>query len=153
MTETWQIPILTEAVRFLFDVGRFALNEIKSQRAQRKTHPSSSEVANADHKTAASVSDAQALVISSEEEALKTQVEESRVKQKETEIQHFLKLVEIYNTNYHLAQEKYARWGNTLVPPVIIHELEDAEEHLLETIEKLKIATETVLGKRIDYQA
>ena len=152
MIESWQIPILKEAVDFLFDIGRFVLDEIKNQREQRKAKAVTPKPARANEQPTISTSDAQAAIVTNKDEALKSMIEESRLRQKEAEIQHLLKLAEIYNTNYRIAKEKYARWGDALVPPVVVHELEDAEEHLLETVNKLRTMTEDILGKRIDYQ-
>jgi hypothetical protein len=42
-----------------------------------------------------------------------------------------------------LAKEQYAKWGSALVPPIIVSNMNEAENSMLETIKQL----ETVLSK------
>jgi len=52
-------------------------------------------------------------------------------------------LLETYSRNYHLTKEQYAKWGSALVPPIIVHNMTEAENSMLDTIQRL----ETVLSK------
>ena len=56
---------------------------------------------------------------------------------------HSTKLLETYSHNYHLSREQYAKWGSALVPPIILHNMTEAENAMLDTIKKL----ESVLSK------
>jgi len=57
--------------------------------------------------------------------------------------------MEIYTRNYHLAKEQYAKWGSALVPPVILHNLEEAEDAVAKTTRKLQALLVNVYGKPI----
>jgi hypothetical protein len=58
--------------------------------------------------------------------------------------------METYSRNYHLAREQYAKWGDALVPPIILHNMQDAENAIVETIKKLEIALAKVYNKDIN---
>lgn len=158
MIESWQVPILTSALDFLFDVGRFLLADIRSRREQgtgtlskksEGAQPSSPQVTG--FPTVQSSKDSLMVdTIWTKQEALRSVIQESALQQREAEIQHLLGLAEIYRQNHRLASEKYAKWGDTLVPSVVVHELMDSEQHLIETLAKLKANIEEVLGKKIE---
>jgi hypothetical protein len=60
-----------------------------------------------------------------------------------------LALLEIYTKNYHLAEEQYAKWGSTLVPPIIIHNLTEAENEIAATTKELQATLSRVYGKNV----
>jgi hypothetical protein len=74
---------------------------------------------------------------------LASKIDDILWKNHEDEVQHLVRLLETYSRNYHLAKEQYAKWGDALVPPIIVHNLASAENSMVETIQKL----ETVLSK------
>ena len=74
---------------------------------------------------------------------LTSKIEDQSWLNHEEEVQHLVRLLDTYSRNYHLAKEQYAKWGDTLVPPIIMHNMTDAENHVMETIGRL----ETVLSK------
>jgi hypothetical protein len=58
--------------------------------------------------------------------------------------------METYSHNYHLAKEQYAKWGDALVPAIIVHNLQDAENSMVETIKRLETVLAKVYKKDID---
>ena len=67
----------------------------------------------------------------------------------EEEVQHLVRLLETYSRNYYLAREQYAKWGSALVPPIIIHNLTEAENSMLGTIKQLEAVLSKVYKKDI----
>jgi hypothetical protein len=65
------------------------------------------------------------------------------------EVQHLVRLLETYSRNYYLAREQYAKWGSTLVPPIIVHNMNEAENSMLETIKRLEAILSKVYEKDI----
>jgi hypothetical protein len=57
--------------------------------------------------------------------------------------------MEIYTRNYHLAREQYAKWGSALVPQVVVHNLEEAEDAVAETMREIQELLVKVYGKPI----
>jgi hypothetical protein len=83
------------------------------------------------------------------QELLTSKVDELLWQAHQMEIQHLVKLMETYSRNYHLASEQYARWGDALVPPIIVHNMQEAENALVETIKKLEMVLAKVYKKDI----
>ena len=77
------------------------------------------------------------------QDLLASRVDEILWQNHEQEIQHLVRLLETYSRNYHLAREQYAKWGDALVPPIIVNNLADSENSMIDTIKRL----ETVLSK------
>jgi hypothetical protein len=65
------------------------------------------------------------------------------------EVQHLVKLLETYSRNYHLASEQYAKWGSALVPPIIVHNMNEAENAVAETLKRLEAVLSKVYKKDI----
>jgi hypothetical protein len=145
MLDPIQIPILLKAIDFIFDEGRKILDE---RRERRKANQASSKtetpVKNEEKPPQAEVTS----VHPEQSPALKkdllaTSIDNNSWLDHEDEVQHLVRLLETYTRNYHLAQEQYAKWGDALVPPIIVNNLTSAENSVAETLQRL----ETVLSK------
>jgi hypothetical protein len=85
-----------------------------------------------------------------QQDLLTSKVDELLWQNHQLEIQHLVKLLETYSRNYHLAREQYAKWGDALVPPIIVHNMQDAENSMIETIKQLEIVLSKVYEKDIN---
>ena len=81
---------------------------------------------------------------------LSSRVDELLWQTHQAEIQHLVKLLETYSRNYYLAKEQYAKWGDALVPPIVLHNMQDAENSMAETIKKLEAVMAKVYNKDIN---
>lgn len=142
MIDPIQLPILMKAIDFVFEEGRKILEE---RRERRKVQAAQGNPPKAEmQETATEV----AIVEAPEKEQTKqnllaSKIDEIRWKDHEMEVQHLVRLLETYSRNYQLAKEQYAKWGSALVPPIIVNNLNEAENSVFETIKQL----ETVLSK------
>jgi hypothetical protein len=139
MIDPTQLPILLKAIDFVFEEGRKILEERRERRKKQDQLPTSEE------KTSS-----QAIVPLAPEKAeeikqdlLASRVDEILWHNNEQELQHLVRLYDTYSGNYYLAREQYAKWGDALVPPIIVNNLKDAENSMIETIQRM----ETVLSK------
>jgi hypothetical protein len=64
-------------------------------------------------------------------------------------VQHLVRLLETYSRNYYIAREQYAKWGSALVPPIILHNLTEAENSMMGTLKKLEGVLSKVYKKDI----
>jgi hypothetical protein len=60
-----------------------------------------------------------------------------------------VRLLETYSRNVQLAREQYAKWGSALVPPIVVHNRNEAENSMLETIKTLEDTLSKVYEKDI----
>lgn len=139
MLETIQIPILLKAIDFVFDEGRRILEERRERRKEQET-PAKIEEPEPQKEI---VPQEPEQVQEVKQDLLTAKVDELLWKNHEDEVQHLVRLLETYSRNYHLAKEQYAKWGDALVPPIIVNNLTSAENSMVETIQRL----ETVLSK------
>lgn len=151
MLDPIQIPILLKAIDFIFDEGRRILDE---RRERRKANQASSKtetpVKNEEKPPQAEV----ASVRPEQSQALKkdllaTSIDNNSWLDHEDEVQHLVRLLETYTRNYHLAQEQYAKWGDALVPPIIVNNLTSAENSVAETLQRLEAVLSKVYKKDI----
>lgn len=133
--EAFNIPVLLKATNFLFDEASKILQECRERRKETSLVSSQEDKQNQE-------------IINSKDEALKQKIEDSLWQSSKAEIEHLLKLLEIYKTNYYNAKEKYIKW-DTLAPAIVIHELTTAEDGVAETTQKLQDALSKVYGKQI----
>ncbi|MBC7877311.1 MAG: hypothetical protein H7Y59_09100 [Anaerolineales bacterium] len=146
MIDPIQLPILIKAIDFVFEEGRKILEERRDRRKAQDTPSQSQE------------SDPEAEIIISEPEKeieikqdlLTSQIDEPLWQNHEEEVKHLVRLLETYSRNYHLAKEQYAKWGSALVPPIIVHNMTDAENSMLETIKQLEVILSKVYKKDIN---
>jgi hypothetical protein len=145
MIETIQIPILLKAIDFVFDEGRRILEERRERRKAAETPAKPETPAKIEEsepqKEIVPLKPEQIQVVKND--LLASKIDDLLWKNHEDEVQHLVRLLETYSRNYHLAKEQYAKWGDALVPPIIMHNMTSAETSMIETIERL----ETVLSK------
>ena len=153
MLDPIQIPILLKAIDFVFDEGHKLLEE---RRERRKT--SAAGAASAASASAQTGDIPQPIEATSAEphessetkqDLLNSKIDEILWKNHEAEVQHLVRLLETYSRNYHLASEQYAKWGSALVPPIIAHNLAEAENSVAETLKKLEDVLSKVYEKDI----
>ena len=139
MIDPTQGPILLKAIDFVFEEGRKILEE-RRERRRLQAHPTSSEAASPAQEIAPLETEK---VIEVKQDLLASRVDEILWRNHEQELQHLVRLLDTYSGNYYLAREQYAKWGDALVPPIIVNNLKDAENSMIDTIKRL----ETVLSK------
>ncbi|HJS17122.1 MAG TPA: hypothetical protein VJ785_00125 [Anaerolineales bacterium] len=138
MIDPTQLPILLKAIDFVFEEGRKILEERRERRrmqdqlSMREEKEVSQEITLQPEKAA-----------EVKQDLITTKVDELLWQHHEQEVQHLVRLWETYSRNYYLAREQYAKWGDALVPPIIVNNLRDAENSMVETLKRL----EEVLSK------
>jgi hypothetical protein len=147
MLDPIQIPILLKAVDFIFDEGRKILEERRERRKVNESAPQSE--AQEPEKDATQAPAAVQEPTETKQDLLAAKIEAGRWQGHEQEVQHLVRLLETYSRNYHLAQEQYAKWGSALVPPIILHNLTEAENSMLGTIKQLEAVLSKVYKKDI----
>jgi len=145
MIDPVQLPILLKAIDFVFDEGRKILEERRERRKASEATPKASE-----QELAQQI----ALPEPKKIEEIKQNLIESKIddvlwQDHEEEVQHLMRLLETYSRNYHLAKEQYAKWGSALVPPIIMHNMTDAENSIMATLNQLEIILSKVYKKDI----
>jgi len=143
MIDPVHLPLLMKAIEFLFDEGRRVFEERRERKQAGVTTPTLSEP---DLPQAVSPPPDPEKDRALKQDLIASKVDELLWKTHEEEIQHLVRLMEIHSRNYHLASEQYAKWGGALVPPIIVHNLTEAENAMLTTTRRL----ETVLSKVYD---
>ena len=134
MIDPAQLPILLKAIDFVFDEGRKILEE-RRERRKLKDSPSKTESPEIEKEIALPEPESQ---IISKQIVLDSKVDENLWQNHEEEVKHLVRLLETYSRNYHLAKEQYAKWGSALVPPIIVNNMSDAENSMIEAMEKLQ---------------
>jgi hypothetical protein len=145
MIDALQLPILLKAIDFIFDEGHRILAERRERkRAEGSASPNEvqeppAEIALPDPGRAAEA----------KQGLLTSKIDEILWQNHELEIQHLVRLLETYSRNYYLTKEQYAKWGSALVPPIIVHNMNEAENSMLETIKRLEAILSKVYEKDI----
>ena len=145
MLETVQIPILLKAIEFVFDEGRKILEERRERRKTEAIAQNSAAPKPEPETTPEKIQERNEL----KQDLLKSRVDEILWQNHELEVKHLVKLLETYSRNYHLTSEQYAKWGSALVPPIIVHNMTEAENSMVETIKKLEDVLSKVYKKDI----
>jgi hypothetical protein len=145
MIDPTQLPLLLKAIDFVFEEGHKILEE---RRERRKMENVSAKDENQEPAKELAVPEPE------EEEEIKqdmltAKVDELLWQNNQSEIQHLVTLLETYSRNYHLAKEQYAKWGDALVPPIIVHNMQDAENSMIETLKQLEFVLSKVYKKDI----
>jgi hypothetical protein len=146
MIDPVQLPLLLKAIDFVFEEGRKILEE-RRERRKMNDAPSKSEDPEPAKELVFSESDDGKGI---RQDLLTSKVDELLWQNHQMEIQHLVKLLETYSHNYRLAREQYAKWGSALVPPIIVHNMQDAENSMIETIKQLEIVLSKVYKKDIN---
>ena len=146
MIDVVQLPILLKAIDFIFDEGRKILEE---RRERRKAEGAAEDDKRAEPAEEASPAEMQEQA-EVKHELISSKIDEIAWKDHEGEVKHLVRLLETYSHNYHLTKEQYAKWGSALVPPIILHNMTEAENSMLETIKKLESVLSKVYKKEIN---
>ncbi len=145
MLDALELPILLKAIEFVFDEGRKILEE-RRERRKANDIPAKSEEKQPEAEPALPAPEAKE---ESKQDLLSTKVDEILWKNHEAEIQHLVRLLETHSKNYQLAKEQYAKWGSALVPPIVVHNMTEAENSMLATIKQLEGVLSKVYNKDI----
>lgn len=145
MIDPTQLPILLKAIDFVFEEGRKILEE---RRERRKMHDSLPKGEEKELPKEITLREPEKEV-QIKQDFLASRVDEILWRNHEQEIQHLVRLLETYSNNYHLAKEQYAKWGDALVPPIIVNNLRDSENSMIETIKRLESILSKVYRKDI----
>ena len=145
MLDPIQIPILLKAIDFVFDEGRKLLEERRERRKASEASAPTPAGEPAPEATPSEVQDRN----ETKQELLTSKIDEILWKNHEAEVQHLVRLLETYSRNYHLASEQYAKWGDALVPSIIVHNMTQAENAMAETLKKLEDVLSKVYKKDI----
>ena len=146
MIDPTQLPILMKAIDFIFEEGHKILEE-RRERRKVQENPGGKEVLQEPTQEATAVQ-----VLEKDEikqELLQSKIDEILWQHHEMDIQHLVRLLETYSRNYQIAKEQYAKWGSALVPPIIVHNMNEAESAMLETIRQLESILSKVYKKDI----
>jgi hypothetical protein len=145
MIDPIQLPILMKAIDFVFDEGRKILEE---RRERRKQESSAKGEEPAIETTVIEINKENEI----KQDLLASKIDEILWKNHEMEVQHLVRLLETYSRNYYLSKEQYAKWGSALVPPIIISNLQEAENSMLQTIQQLETVLSKVYKKEIQLE-
>jgi hypothetical protein len=145
MIDPTQLPILLKALDFIFDEGRKILAERRERRRMEATTPTG--------ETKEEPKDAIPVELEAgnetKQDLLTSKIDEILWQNHEMEVQHLVRLLETYSRNYQLAKEQYAKWGSALVPPIIVSNMNEAENAMLETIKRLEETLSKVYEKDV----
>jgi hypothetical protein len=144
MIDPTQLPILLKALDFLFDEGHKIMEERRERRRKQDSLPGVQAESSLEIAPPKLPSDTQ-----NKQDLLAFKVDEILWRNHEQEIQHLVRLLETYSGNYHLAREQYAKWGEALVPPIIVNNLRDSENSMIETLKRLEMVLSRVYKKEI----
>ena len=145
MLDPIQLPLLLKAIDFVFEEGHRIL---EARRNRKKTVNGDAGIVKEDPNEPGNEPALPRPADAADTKEVKQDLVESKIDEllwqdHQPEIEHLVKLLETYSKNYYLASEQYAKWGDALVPSIVMHNLQDAENAMIETTKKL----ETVLSK------
>lgn len=150
MIDPAQLPLLLKAIDFVFEEGHKILEERRERRKMKKdvedVPPKSEDSEPTKELVSPGPEDGKEI----RQDLLTSKIDELLWQNHQLEIQHLVKLLETYSRNYHLAKEQYAKWGDALVPPIIVHNMQEAENSTIETIKQLEIVLSKVYKKDIN---
>lgn len=145
MIDPVQIPILLKAIDFIFEEGHKILEERRERRKMGDPSPKIEDQEPEKEVTAIEAQERDEI----KQDLLASKIDEILWQNHETEIQHLVRLLETYSRNYQLTREQYAKWGDALVPPIIVNNMRDAENSMIETIKQLEMTLSKVYKKDI----
>lgn len=149
MLETIQIPILLKAIDFVFEEGRRIFEERRARRKAEEASAQSVETEPVKESAPAEKPNEEPAAESAKQDLIASKIDKLLWRDHEEEVQHLVRLLETYTRNYQLAKEQYAKWGSALVPPIIMHNLTEAENSVVETTQKLEAVLSKVYQKDI----
>jgi hypothetical protein len=145
MIDPTTLPILLKAIDFVFDEARKILEE----RRERRKNGESVQTSEAPEPPKEPIPAEIQATTEMKQDLLDSKIDEVLWKDHELEIQHLVRLLETYSRNYHLAREQYAKWGSALVPPIIVNNINEAENSMLDTVQRLQTVLSKVYKKDI----
>lgn len=145
MIDPLQLPILMKAIDFVFDEGRKILEERRERRKAESAAPETEPPQ--DEKEIVPLEPQQAEQVKKDLTASK--IDELLWQSHEAEVKHLVTLLETHSRNYQIAREQYAKWGSALVPPIIVHNMTEAENAVADTLGKLEVVLSRVYKKDI----
>ena len=145
MIDPVQIPILLKAIDFVFEEGRKILEERRERRKMEDTSPKTEGQESPKQPEPLEIEQVKEV----KQDLLASKIDDLSWQKHEEEVQHLVRLLDTYSRNYHLTKEQYAKWGSALVPPIIMHNLTEAENSMIETIERLQTVLSKVYKKDI----
>ncbi len=145
MIDPTTLPILLKALDFIFEEGRKILEERRERRKAEQPPTPEPAPDPAPEVTALEVQQ-QAEI---KQDLLSSKIDDIHWQNHEAEVQHLVRLLETYSRNYQIAREQYAKWGSALVPPIIVHNMNEAENAMLDTIQRLEDTLSKVYEKDI----
>jgi hypothetical protein len=138
--------LLLKAIDFVFEEGHKILEERRERRKMNNALPDNETITPGNEPVPLESEDGKEI----RQDLLTSKIDELLWQIHQAEVQHLVKLLDTYSHNYHLAKEQYAKWGDALVPPIIVHNMQDAENSMLETIELLENVLSKVYKKDIN---
>ena len=147
MIDPTQLPLLLKAIDFVFEEGHKILEDRRERRKKMNDEPPKSEDAEPAKELVPLKPEDEKEI---RQDLITSKIDELLWQNHQLEIQHLVKLLETYSGNYHLAKEQYAKWGDALVPPIIVHNMQEAENSTIETIKQLEIVLSKVYKKDIN---
>ena len=145
MIDPIQLPILMKAIDFVFEESRKILEERRERRKLNDNSPESKAQEPAKEAVLPETEKAKEI----KQDLIVSKIDEILWQNHEKEVEHLVRLLETYSRNYQLAREQYAKWGSALVPPIIMHNLTEAENATIETTKQLEIVLSKVYKKDI----
>lgn len=145
MIDPVQLPILMKAIDFVFDEGRKILQERRERRRADNSAPEAE--APREEQEIVPLEPEQAQEI--KKDLIASKIDELLWQNHEADVRHLVTLLETYSRNYHLAREQYAKWGSALVPPIIVHNMVEAENSVKDTLKRLEDVLSKVYNKDI----
>jgi hypothetical protein len=143
MIDPTTLPILLKAIDFVFEEGRRILEErrerrkVQEQRSMSEEKSSPQEIVPLQPEKAVEI----------KQDLLASRVDEMLWHNNEQELQHLVRLYDTYSRNYYLAREQYAKWGDALVPPIIVNNLREAENSMVETLQRMELVLTKIYKK------
>lgn len=156
MIDPVQLPLLLKALDFVFEEGRKILEERRERRKLNDLSPKNAPPKDVSAQSEEPELEKESAILGPEDgneikqDLLTSKVDQLLWQKHQSEVQHLVKLMETYSRNYHLAREQYAKWGDALVPPIIVHNMQDAENSMAETIKQLELVLSKVYKKDVN---
>ena len=145
MIDPLQLPILMKAIDFVFDEGRKILEERRERRKAESAAPETEPPK--DEKEIVLLEPQQAEQV--KKDLIASKIDDLLWQNHEAEVRHLVTLLETHSRNYQIAKEQYAKWGSALVPPIIVHNMTEAENAVADTLGKLEAVLSRVYKKDI----
>lgn len=145
MIDPVQLPILMKAIDFVFDEGRRILEERRERRRAETNAPQAEEPQAENEVVPLAPQQAEEI----KNDLVVSKIDELLWQNHEADVKHLVTLLETYSRNYHIAREQYAKWGSALVPPIIVHNLTEAENSIADTLRRLEEILSKVYKKDI----